>query len=466
MQCETSRTRSGPGLTIKFFLLLLLSIPAAWGQCSGTPDPRVWSGTYAGGTTYALCNVVYYSSSAYVSIQAANTGHQPDTSTTWWTVVYSAPVNLQSTDALKGSHIAFDYNLAWLRANGTGATGPTGPAGATGTAGATGPTGPTGLTAPGGGVLSYVANHTLVSGDCGNWLTFNGTSLTLTLASPPISSTCSFAVQNLAATSLTIARNSLLINGQAANVTLPAASGVTAQELSCWTDGANYFCSQGPAGAAGATGATGATGNTGSSGTGTGTINTGSNPQMLQYVGASSTTAGPVTVSGDATMASGGALTINALAVGSGKMAVVNTRRSCIIDNDTQSATVLTAAQITGRCDAPAAIHLVEIRIRSDVGTPSVVLEKWHCSSVVAGICSAYTKTDMLSATLPAATGGWNACAMTTAAQTCIDGTTSSASITIAASGVLAAGDILNVKSAVITGSPTWVHIEAIYTLD
>jgi hypothetical protein len=35
-------------------------------------------------------------------------------------LVFSTPVNLQSTDSLKGGHIALDYNLAWLRANGGG----------------------------------------------------------------------------------------------------------------------------------------------------------------------------------------------------------------------------------------------------------------------------------------------------------------------------------------------------------
>ncbi len=150
---------------------------------------------------------------------------------------------------------------------------------------------------------------------------------------------------------------------------------------------------------------------------------------------------------------------------GPNKVTVQQLRRSCIIDNDTQSVTVLTTAQITGRCDAPAAAHLVEIRIRADTGTPSALLEKWHCSGFTAGTCTGYTKTDLLSATLPAATGGFNACATTTISQTCIDGSTSSGTITIS-TAVLAAGDIINVKSAVITGSPTWVHIEAIYTID
>ncbi len=104
----------------RLILLGLLAAAAAFAQCSGTPDPRNWIGTYAGGTTYALCDVVYYSNSSYVSIQAANTGHQPDISSTWWTVIYSAPVNFQSGDQLKGSYVGLNYNLAWLRANGSG----------------------------------------------------------------------------------------------------------------------------------------------------------------------------------------------------------------------------------------------------------------------------------------------------------------------------------------------------------
>lgn len=106
----------------RLILISLLSV-AAWGQCTvGTPDPRVWVGTYAGGTTYALCDTVFYAgdNKAYVSIQASNTGHQPDISGSWWTVLFTTPQNLQPVDALKGSHLALDYNLAWLRANPAG----------------------------------------------------------------------------------------------------------------------------------------------------------------------------------------------------------------------------------------------------------------------------------------------------------------------------------------------------------
>lgn len=132
-----------------------------------------------------------------------------------------------------------------------------------GSTGATGPTGPTGPTASGGTIIAYTGDHTLQSGDCGNWLTFNGSGLTLTLASPPISSTCSFSVQNLGSSTLTLGKNGLLINGVASNVTIGAQSGSAAGNQSCWTDGTNYFCSQGIAGAAGPTGPTGPAGDGG-----------------------------------------------------------------------------------------------------------------------------------------------------------------------------------------------------------
>lgn len=137
------------------------------------------------------------------------------------------------------------------------------PPGGGGSGGATGPTGPTGPTAAGGSVIAYTVDHALVSGDCGNLITFNGSSLTLTLANPPISSTCQTLVQNLGSSTLTIARNSLTINGASSNVTIAAASGVTAGTVTVWTNGTNYFVSAGSPGSAGATGATGATGPSG-----------------------------------------------------------------------------------------------------------------------------------------------------------------------------------------------------------
>jgi hypothetical protein len=129
------------------FILVAAFATALSAQCTRRPDPRVWAGTYSSGTTYNQCDVVYYStdSKAYVSLQGSNTGHTPDTSSLYWSVVYAAPVNLQSSDAIQGSYIAFDYNLAWLKTHGSGGVGDTGPKGDKGDTGATGAQGIQGI---------------------------------------------------------------------------------------------------------------------------------------------------------------------------------------------------------------------------------------------------------------------------------------------------------------------------------
>lgn len=111
-----------------------------------------------------------------------------------------------------------------------------------GTGGSTGPTGAPGATGATGTFsavsLSYAIAHTIGAGDCGNLVTMNGTTLSLTLANPTVSASCLFAVQNLNVSPLTIARNSLTINGGAANITL-----AQYQWTQIWStpDAANYL---------------------------------------------------------------------------------------------------------------------------------------------------------------------------------------------------------------------------------
>ena len=87
-----------------------------------------------------------------------------------------------------------------------------------------------------GGLNSQTASYTLVSGDGGKIVSFNGSSLTATLPSPPPSSAWKATVQNLSTSSLTVSRNGLLINGGTSNITLTQYQAVT-----LWTDGTNYF---------------------------------------------------------------------------------------------------------------------------------------------------------------------------------------------------------------------------------
>ena len=144
----------------RLILSILLLSAALWCQCTGNTDPRVWSGTYDGTATYALCNVVYNptNSSSYMSIQSANTGHQPDISSTYWTLVYNTPVILQSSTPVKGLYVPLDYNLAWLRANAT--TGPQGIQGIPGNTGGQGIQGIQGIQGVAGTGASYAGTST------------------------------------------------------------------------------------------------------------------------------------------------------------------------------------------------------------------------------------------------------------------------------------------------------------------
>jgi hypothetical protein len=95
---------------------------------------------------------------------------------------------------------------------------------------------------PGGHVNSQTSSYTLNAGDCGNIVTENGASLTLTLASPPPSATCRVTLLNLNATPLIISRNGLTVNGLAANPQQLAQY----QNIDVWAtaDGANWQASQ------------------------------------------------------------------------------------------------------------------------------------------------------------------------------------------------------------------------------
>ena len=198
-------------------------------------------------------------------------------------------------------------------------------------------------------------------------------------------------------------------------------------------------------------------------GTGTGSTLTG-----LVRGSASAMTAAEL--SGDVTTSGSNAVTIAANAVGSSKMAVVNTRRTCIIDNDAQSATVLTAAQITGRCEIPFAAHIVEVGVwggtgtggtQTYTGTSTVQLTRYRPNGA--------TTAAILSAALATPGSGANkACAVAATSGACINGLTSSGSVTLAGGAAVAvnAGDVLYVSPATADGVQTWYTVTIIYTVD
>jgi hypothetical protein len=144
---------------------------------TGPQGPPVsFRGTWSSTTTYAVGDTVFFNGSAYISTVSSNLNHQPDTSTTQWSVLSqqgatgpagpagpTGPTGLTGATGPQGP------------AGPTGAIGSTGPQGATGTTGATGPQGPQGSTGPQGPPVSFRgtwSNSTTYS--TGDVVFFNG----------------------------------------------------------------------------------------------------------------------------------------------------------------------------------------------------------------------------------------------------------------------------------------------------
>jgi len=176
-------------------------------------------------------------------------------------------------------------------------------------------------------------------------------------------------------------------------------------------------------------------------------------------------------LSGDVTTSGSNAVTIAANAVGSSKMAVVNTRRTCIIDNDSQSATALTAAQFSGHCFIPAASTIVEVAVMGGTQTLNGTAAQptyTGTGSVQIGIgtvSGGATTNNIFGTTNSLATASGKACAMTTTSATCINGNTSSSTISIGTT-TLAAGSVLFVSAAAADAAQTWYNVAITYTIN
>jgi hypothetical protein len=148
-------------------------------------------------------------------------------------------------------------------------------------------------------------------------------------------------------------------------------------------------------------------------------------------------------------------------------MAVVNTRRVCpmLVGSD-NAAAVLVDADIGPQgqiCKIPYAATVVEIVANADAGTPSVIVRKKHCSTYAAGVCTAWTSTDLLSGALSAAASNFDACAKTTAVTGIDGGTTCSATLQNTA---IAVGDWIELKSGTAGGTAKRLSVDVIYTVD
>lgn len=151
------------------------------------------------------------------------------------------------------------------------------------------------------------------------------------------------------------------------------------------------------------------------------------------------------------------------------QLPTVTLRRVCTIDNDSQSATVLTAVQLSGHCYIPAASTIVEVSLIGGTGTLTGTAANPTVSGASSIQLGKYTPNGgsssnaLLSGLLAMASG--KVCAMTSTSGTCIDGTTSSGTITISTTA-LAAGDMLYVSAATADAAQTWVRIAITYTVN
>ena len=154
-----------------------------------------------------------------------------------------------------------------------------------------------------------------------------------------------------------------------------------------------------------------------------------------------------------------------------GGAAPVANRRSCIINNDSQSATALTVAKITGRCEIPFAAHIVEVGVWGGTGTGTQTYTGGSSVQLTRLRPNGGTTATILSAALGTPNSSANsnkACAVATTSGTCLNGLTSSSSVTLAGGAPVAinAGDAIYVSSATADGIQTWHTITIIYTAD
>lgn len=102
-----------------------------------------FSGAWSNSTSYNFSDVVTYSGNTYVSIFAGNVGHQPNISTSYWTILGS---NGGSFGAFKG-------------------------------------------------VTIVTGDKSMTLGDCGGWFLFTTANAIATLSNTPVSNTCTYILQ-------------------------------------------------------------------------------------------------------------------------------------------------------------------------------------------------------------------------------------------------------------------------------
>ena len=133
--------------------------------------------------------------------------------------------------------------------------------------------------------------------------------------------------------------------------------------------------------------------------------------------------------------------------------------RVCMIVIGADNGGALANADISPQgqqCYVSTASTIVEINVRADAGTPNVLLQRRRGAATVA---------DLSSAVLATGAAGAAACAMSSTSQTCLDGTTSSGTVTLS-NTALNAGDWIETKSATAGGTAKRLSIAVVYRVN
>lgn len=188
-------------------------------------------------------------------------------------------------------------------------------------------------------------------------------------------------------------------------------------------------------------------------------------------------TASNCTVAGGVTQYSTSTHTLTCHTFASADLPTANRYRSCVIDNDTQSATALIAGNFSGGCQIPFAATITEVDVWggtgvtggsvTTTGTSSVQIQK--CTGAAAGTCTALLVNSVPAATNLAAVSGY-ACAMSSGfGGTCLNGATSSSTVevsTASSANVTAAGDWVRISAATPDTTQTWYRVAVLYTVN
>ncbi len=187
---------------------------------------------------------------------------------------------------------------------------------------------------------------------------------------------------------------------------------------------------------------------------GTGTAST-----LTGVVRGNSTAMTASELSGDVTTNGSNATTIAPNVVGSSKMAVVNTRRTCTMivgaDNAGADLAALDIGPQGRQCFIPFAATVVEIAVAANAGTPAVTI----------GMSHAGTLHNIAPSITTAASGGL-ACANATGSGTGIDGATTCNVALDATYKSLAAGDWIELATGVASAGAKRISVAVTYTVN